>query len=252
MQSVRINNRLPQVYRTCSRAPARNMSLFYPRFVTNEFAPMFRLLDDLQTVSRPTYHGRCSNKQRSFQPRFDVIENQDSYELKGELPGIDQKNIEVAFTDEKTLVIKGHTQSRNEPTTQVEAQPEQTTETQSEKAPASESDTSSYQKASVEDEYVDVGESDAKMSGGNGEATPAETPKEVSSEEAAPQEVAAPVKTEQPKRWISERSVGRFSRSWTFPKRVDQENVTASLSNGILSIIVPKAPAPENRRIEIQ
>lgn len=231
------------------------MALFYPRFVVNEFSPVFRLIDDLQAVSRPSRYGRFAYKQRSFQPRFDVTENKDSYELKGELPGIDQKNIEIVFTDEKTLTIKGHTESSHQgytqPTTQVEGQTEQAKETegQTEQASAPESDTSSYHKASVEDEYVEVSESEATMSGGNPDAAPAETPKEAETEK---QEAAASAKKQCSRYWVSERSVGRFSRQFSFPKRVDQENVSASLKHGILSIVIPKAPVPENKRIEIQ
>ena len=40
--------------------------------------------------------------------------------------------------------------------------------------------------------------------------------------------------------WLSERSVGEFARSFSFPVRVDQERIKASLKNGILSITVPK------------
>lgn len=40
--------------------------------------------------------------------------------------------------------------------------------------------------------------------------------------------------------WVSERQVGEFARSFAFPNPVDQENVKASLKNGILSVVVPK------------
>jgi HSP20 family molecular chaperone IbpA len=55
-----------------------------------------------------------------------------------------------------------------------------------------------------------------------------------------------------PKYWVSERSVGEFARTISFPKQVDQENVKAGLKNGILSIIVPKAVAPQSKRINIE
>jgi len=53
------------------------------------------------------------------------------------------------------------------------------------------------------------------------------------------------------KYWVSERSVGQFSRTFTFPNRVDQDNVKASMKNGILSVIVPKSKKPESRKITI-
>lgn len=264
MQAVRQSNtRLPQAYRAvkATHTPStRNMaSLFYPRFVANEFAPVFRFLDDLQAISSP--QARCGafaqaqQQQPSFQPRFDVKESKDAYELKGELPGIEQRNIEVAFTDEKTLKITGHTESRREQGVQPSAAAtvvENQTESQHGTAtPAAESETGSYHKASVEEEegFETVSESDANP---DAAATPAETP---ATETAPEQSVAAapqPSKTESSRYWVSERSTGRFSRTFTFPNRIDQELVSASLKDGILSIVVPKAPAPENRRIAIQ
>ncbi|KAM4067450.1 hsp20/alpha crystallin family protein [Hirsutella rhossiliensis] len=55
------------------------------------------------------------------------------------------------------------------------------------------------------------------------------------------------------KYWISERGIGEFSRTFSFPERVLQEGVTAQLEAGILSIHVPKANKHEkhSRRIEI-
>ncbi|KAK4942371.1 hypothetical protein LTR10_017818 [Elasticomyces elasticus] len=52
--------------------------------------------------------------------------------------------------------------------------------------------------------------------------------------------------------WVTERSVGEFARSFSFPNRVDQENVRASMKNGILSVVVPKAQKVNtSKRIEI-
>jgi HSP20 family molecular chaperone IbpA len=52
--------------------------------------------------------------------------------------------------------------------------------------------------------------------------------------------------------WVSERSVGDFHRSFNFPTRVDQENVKASLKNGVLSVTVPKSTAPATKKISIE
>ena len=52
--------------------------------------------------------------------------------------------------------------------------------------------------------------------------------------------------------WASERSVGEFSRTFSFPNRVDQDHVKASLKNGILSILVPKATASATKKITIE
>ena len=52
--------------------------------------------------------------------------------------------------------------------------------------------------------------------------------------------------------WASERTVGEFSRTFSFPTRVDQDNVKASLKNGILSVLVPKATASGTKKITIE
>lgn len=260
MQIYRISNSTPQVYRINKTIPVntttRNMS-FFPRFVAHEFAPalrgestnLFRLLDDYAGLiaSRSSACGPSfAQSVRTFQPRFDVKESKDSYELHGELPGIAQKDINIEFTDATTLSIRGRTETVREegrrPTaTAVEAQPEQqkladTAETEST------SSSNNYHKASVEDEETATTTTDA---------TPAETPAETPTASEAPSQ-SQEEQADGPNYWISERSVGSFARSFSFPQRVDQEAVRASLKDGILSIVVPKAQAPSNRRINIE
>lgn len=53
------------------------------------------------------------------------------------------------------------------------------------------------------------------------------------------------------KYWASERSYGRFSRTFSFPARVDQDAVKASLKNGILAVTIPKGTPPSSKRITI-
>ncbi|KAJ5161342.1 30 kDa heat shock protein [Penicillium capsulatum] len=52
--------------------------------------------------------------------------------------------------------------------------------------------------------------------------------------------------------WASERSVGEFQRTFSFPVRVDQDAVKASLKNGILSVVIPKATASATKKITIE
>ena len=49
-----------------------------------------------------------------------------------------------------------------------------------------------------------------------------------------------------------ERSYGAFSRSFTLPATVDSEHIEADLSDGVLTLRVPKKAAPEPKRIEIK
>ncbi|KAJ5111597.1 hypothetical protein N7532_002132 [Penicillium argentinense] len=52
--------------------------------------------------------------------------------------------------------------------------------------------------------------------------------------------------------WASERSIGEFQRTFSFPTRVDQDAVKASLKNGILSVVIPKATATSAKKITIE
>ncbi|KAK9468385.1 HSP20-like chaperone [Lipomyces arxii] len=54
-----------------------------------------------------------------------------------------------------------------------------------------------------------------------------------------------------PTYWASERVYGEFSRSFRFPTRVDPDNVSASLKNGILNVTIPKVGETPAKRIEV-
>jgi HSP20 family molecular chaperone IbpA len=43
-------------------------------------------------------------------PKFDMTEHDDDYELMGELPGLSSNDVDIEFTDERTLVVSGHTE----------------------------------------------------------------------------------------------------------------------------------------------
>ncbi|KAJ9626288.1 hypothetical protein H2203_003920 [Taxawa tesnikishii (nom. ined.)] len=261
MQAIRINTRLPVYHRVAKQiTPTRNMSLFGsfgPRSspFAGEFAPLFRLLDDYANHSVSRGFGPSFNQTvRSFQPRFDVKEGQDAYELHGELPGIDQKDINIEFTDAQTLTIKGrterHTESGTPPTAAVEGQPEPAKITEAGEKASSDSASETYHKATAEDE-------DQTMSGANpaAESTTNATEQAQSDTQVTKTEQSqTPAQQQRPQSryWVSERSVGEFHRTFTFPSRVDQDAVTASLKNGILSIVVPKATAPATRRVNIE
>lgn len=225
-----------------------------PRVSRNELAPLFSLLDDtFNEVSRASRHSR----RPPFAPRFNVSEGSDYYSLEGELPGVEQENISVEFTSENTLTVKGRvekqSQSGKAPAVSQaveEAKPAEATEASAEAS----SETQSVQshQATVEDEK-EWTEVDAPAS--SEAAAPSTTTAQ--SEEASSSVAPAQSEQQQPEQptsrpWLSERFVGQFSRSFSFSERVDQEAVRASLKNGILSIVVPKAAKPENRRISIE
>jgi HSP20 family protein len=51
--------------------------------------------------------------------------------------------------------------------------------------------------------------------------------------------------------YAAERANGNFERSIRLPEFVDGDRITADLSNGVLTVTVPKAPMAQPRRIEI-
>jgi len=202
------------------------MSLFPRSFLTADpaysFQPLFRLLDDFDQYSRQGDRDTGASL-KTFTPKFDVKELKDTYELHGELPGIEQKDVEIEFTDAHTLTIKGRTErsytSGTPPVGFVEGAPA--------KGAIEGTNDQEAHKATVEDESAE----------GSTKVTEKEEP--------------AQSKEPESKFWVSERSVGEFSRSFTFPSRVDQDAVTATMKNGLLTIVVPKHKKSEPRKIAI-
>lgn len=236
---------------------------FFPGFTTGEFTPLFRLLDDYatHTGSRGGSSGggallpAGSTSLRSFQPRFDVQETKDSYELHGELPGIDQKDVKIEFTDPQTLTISGRVERSYQRGPQDQQQQQQT-----DTSTSGGDQSSSYHKPTAEDETSSGMGNDAPATSaaesGAGDATGAKQDapagKQDSGKQVATQSQQRQVGHHAPKFWVTERSIGEFYRSFSFPTTVDQDNVKASLKNGILTITVPKAKAKTNRRINIE
>ncbi len=52
-------------------------------------------------------------------------------------------------------------------------------------------------------------------------------------------------------RYVLERRYGRFRRSFSLPRGVDADNVSAKFSDGILTVTLPKAAAAKPRQIKI-
>ncbi|KAL2016779.1 hypothetical protein VTK56DRAFT_2992 [Thermocarpiscus australiensis] len=195
------------------------------------FTPLFRLLEDFDNYSREVQgnqgNGRHPNRQSraaplTFSPRFDVRETEHAYELHGELPGVERENVHIEFTEPQTIVIRGHIERSYGPKANANNQ------------------TNSH-RVTVEDAKDDEAQAAKAGSGGGQEVQKA--PEQQVNQQTQQQ---AP----EPKYWLWERSVGEFSRTFSFPARVDHDGVTAGLKDGILSVTVPKAK-PQTKRIAI-
>ena len=116
----------------------------------------------------------AANGQQEADPRWvpavDVIEQQDQYVLKADLPGIDRKDIEIIF-EEGALTLKG------------------------ERSESVESDRDGYQR--------------------------------------------------------TERSYGRFQRTFHMPENIDADAITAKSEQGVLEVRVPKQEKVQ-KKIEVQ
>lgn len=191
------------------------MALLHHHMPHSDFGSLFRLLDDYdahRSGATTTGTSGTSTAAATFSPRFDVREAKDAYMLDGDLPGIEQKDINIEFTDAHTLVINGRTERSYSVGTGK--------------------GTGKGKQATVEDE--DEGEGRKGAGAGKG------------ADDGGGDDGGGG------KYWVSERSVGEFQRSFNFPTRVDQDAVKASLKHGVLSVRVPKATTSQTKRIRVE
>jgi HSP20 family protein len=223
MQTLKALSKTRTLSNTCQIAKAiavttthrRTMSLWPQSFIsdddTSPFSALSRFLDDYgdyRSTLRPQNRNLGT---RTFAPKFNVRELPDHYELEGELPGIEQKDIEIEFSDRSTLTVRGKTER-------------------------------SYTAGTPPTGFIEGPASQGAIESGQDTAQkPSE--KQVTKEQEK--------RSDEGKYWVSERSLGEFSRSFSFPQSIDQDQVQASLKSGILSIIVPKARKQDKRKITI-
>ncbi len=222
---------------------------FFPRTLYNteaSFTPLFRLLEDFDSYSRQGSQCSATNNSTSaasrrspamshWQPKFDVRETGENYELHGELPGLSKEDITIEFTEPQTLVVRGKVERSYSAGTHPTAVPVEEAAPKPTVADGGDEAKAHSRQASVADEE----EASAQESG----FEVVEEPKAAAAEPKKPADKA--------KYWLSERSIGEFSRSFSFPSRVAQDEVSAGFENGVLSITVPKAKKHESRRIAV-
>jgi HSP20 family molecular chaperone IbpA len=205
------------------------MSLFPPSFYeadASSFTPLFRLLDDFDSYTRQTggnQHGRRPGAS-PWQPKFDVRETDEAYELHGELPGMNKDTVHIEFPELQTMTVRGKAERTYSAANPAAGQIEDATE----KPVITEGGEGSQasHKANLQDE------SGAKT-------------------ENAGEKPENKLESSKYKYWFTERNVGEFFRIFTFPSPVDHDSVTAGFKDGILTVSVPKLKKPESRRITI-
>ncbi|KAK3307794.1 30 kDa heat shock protein [Chaetomium strumarium] len=190
------------------------MSLLHPHFSPSHtpapgFSSLFRLLDDFDRYAAQGTGTSIS----AFTPKFDVAEHAKEYVLQGELPGVSPENVEIEFTDDHTLLVRGRSERTH---TEGDA---------------------SLLEAPAEQKKIEG------VDGGKKEAAVTNN-KDKESKEGGEEK-------SKPRYWLSERSYGEFSRSFNLPAGIDQDNVKAKFKDGILTITVPKAEKKTGKRIQI-
>ncbi|KAF2690672.1 HSP20-like chaperone [Lentithecium fluviatile CBS 122367] len=262
-----------------AQAPRRVPRPSFPSFVPF-LSQVDELLSEIDREARREAHRQRQQRKRIARAHFIVHESKEAYQVDGEIAGFQQEHIDIEVTDDNTLKVSGDTERKAEqpqaasapaleapateaPATEAPAQEETmdgVTLNEAER-PASpvHSETGSHKsyQATVEDDFEDIGAEFATPS-----STSSDTPAEPKGKEKAVDEPAANTETavQQPQPEIpaqqSEtdewRFQGSFERTFRFSERIDATGVRASLRNGLLSITVPKAKAPEVRRITIQ
>ncbi|TRX97774.1 hypothetical protein FHL15_001529 [Xylaria flabelliformis] len=230
------------------------MSVFthHPFYAANNdfgnFGGLVRFIDDWDKhfSQKNGNEGQSRSTRRNvqtFTPRFDVRETEENYELHGELPGVNKKDVHIEFSDAQTIIIRGNverTYTAGNPPAGLVGDTNMSGAITNEPHNEDNADTRSNKsfQATVEDEKEGA-EKNTATSGPVVESSKPEAPAESQQQQ------------QKYKYWVYERSIGNFSRTFTFSNRVDHDNVSASMDNGILTVIVPKAKKPETRRIAI-
>lgn len=213
------------------------MAFFQRNFYTPEtsFTPLFRLLEDFDNYSRQGNDNQHATRRTiaHWQPKFDVRETGEAYELHGELPGMNKQDVHIEFTDPQSIHIRG----KVERTYTAGTPPAGALDDASVSGAITESGEDERPKSPYQATVQDEPEDGTTTSATEGEVVKASSPKQQPIDSA--------------KYWLTERSIGEFSRTFNFPTRINQDGVTASFKDGILNVVVPKAAKHEPRKIAV-
>ncbi len=222
-------------------SPKRRLGMmtfpYLPQSIAADMAPLLRMID------RPIHPRarRWAQPRHIAAPRFDVRERNAAFELQGELPGLQQENVTIEFTDPHTLVIRG----------KVERE-ETFTNMKDDGGSAQLEGNQSSAKAISGGEGETASSADAASTEAQGNQSNTALNNADAGTDAVSSKTGEFEDGERYKYWVSERVVGGFERHFKFPSDVDQEAVKASLKNGILSVVVPKKISRGHKRIVVE
>lgn len=202
------------------------------------FSQLERLTNEMNTHLNDAFGEQAEGQGTTWQklltstPKFDVKETDEAYILEGELPGVAKKDVSLDFADDNTLLLKTKTETFRE---QKPAAPAQSEQKQVEGAGAE----STQMTGANPDAATQDADKDKQVTTTNGEKS-----------------VAAPA-APQPTYHLTERTYGSFQRAFSFPAPVKHEEVKAKLSNGVLTVTVPKVqkdaePEKKSRSVTVE
>jgi HSP20 family protein len=178
---------------------------------------LFDSLDDHPFLNMNSSFFRDANVGRNN--RANVSETATEYKVEVEVPGYQKGEISIEFgPDGKSLTIAGRTEKSFE------------------QGPATDEAESNAGKSVTVEEAPEEGE------------TPSQPQSTAVAETNKDKTVGVPAG---PKYWISERSVGSFSRTFNFASALNHDNAAAHLENGLLTVVIPKATKADVRKITI-
>lgn len=191
------------------------------------FQPLFRLLDDFDRyVAGSSPDARATPP--TFQPKFDLRESDAAFELHGELAGAERDNIHIEFTDPSTIVIHGRVERSYSAGTPINT-------------PVAGAITEVGEEKIEKEEKGSAEKDDKTETDKSGRTDPAL--------KATVQDEATPKKAT--KYWLTERSIGEFTRTFNFPTPVEPSGVTANFKDGVLTVMIPKSKKHEACRIHV-
>ena len=191
------------------------MALFSPFYpVLRPEQSLFDVFDDHPFINLQSSFFRDAANARTYN-RANVSETETEYKIEVDVPGYQKSEINLEYGhDGKTLIVSGKTEKS------YEEGPDETP------------------KGVTLEEVPEEGEKPAQPTITS--SAVAETTKETS--------VGAPA---EPKYWVSERSVGSFSRTFSLPAGLDLDKAKATLDHGVLTVVIPKATKQKVSRITI-
>jgi len=221
---------------------------FHPKSQDHLVRQLFNLIpggDESSNIFNLPVHPSAGTPSM-FQPKFDLREIGDSYELKGDFSGFKKEDLSIEWADDENLIISGHINQHSEHSNADEHKKSASSPTTA-AAPRSASPSSSnYKKPTAEDEPsedgVVINKPDASSASDSKNTTVAKTDSNNKKQVSRPKY----------RYHFVERHHGSFRRVFNFPGRVDPSSLKASLADGVLTVTIKMAQAVAPRKIAIE